>query len=636
MDVSARDPGVYAFGRFRLDRTHRTLTCDGTIVKLVPRLFDLLLYLVENPGRVIEKDELLSAVWGRRIVEESNLSQAISGLRKVLQAEGAADTMIVTAPGRGYRFAASVTLETDAAAPFALPFTRLETEADVPAIPMRASPWWRSRHSARLAGLGSLVAACLGLWLWHATRQAPPPPFAPPPHSVAVLAFSNMTGDPTQTYFSDGLSEELINALARLDALHVAARTSAFSFRDSHATIADIGRRLNVGAVLEGSVRREGARLRIAADLIDTATGFMLWTHAYDTGQSGTLTVQSEIAGAVTEALRVTLGAAETGRLALGGTQNPAAYDAFLHGIAAQRRGDEAGWTEARQTLTAAITLDPQYADAHAALSRALNWIASSGTSNDSALIGSLKDQALAEANRAVALAPTLAAGYASRAAVLEDRLDFGQAYDAVRRAAELGPGDAAVLLYYGQLASRMGHTGEGEAAVRRGLALDPISARSFMALAVVCLIDRRYDEALEALQHMQVIAGRMPPIAAQLTTVIALTRGHWTDALRLAAQTQGWPQSEYQAIAYHALGRQPEADAAFARLQGLQGENANFQYAEIYAQWHQPDRALDALDAAYRQQDAGLVDLRSSPFLDPIRTTARYADLLQRLHIPK
>jgi serine/threonine-protein kinase len=635
MDISTGDPGVYAFSRFRLDRTHRTLTCDGVPVKLVPRLFDLLLYLVENPGRVVEKDELFAAVWGGRIVEESNLTQAISALRKNLHTEGAGDSMIVTAPGRGYRFAAQVSLESGAA-PFRLQQADAQTVADTPV----AEPTAVSPGRARLLGGACLALAACALLAWRLIpARAPAPPaeaaFAPPAHSVAVLAFSNMTGDAAQTYFSDGLSEELIDALAHIDTLHVAARTSAFSFRDSRATAGEIGRRLNVGALLEGSVRREGGRLRIAADLIDTQTGFMLWTHAYDTGLAGTLSVQTEIATAVTAALRVTLGVSEAGRLTMGGTQNPGAYDAFLHAISAQRAATEAGWTEARRGFEQAVALDPQYAEAHAALSRAMNWIASSGTMNDTALVKSLKAQALAEADRAIALAPALPDGYAARAAVLEDALAFGEAYDAVRRAAELGPGDASVQQFYGQLASRMGHVAEGEAAERRGVALDPLSPRSFMALAVVYLIDRRYDEALEALTHMQVLAGRVPPIAAQLRVVIALRRGQWAQAVELAGQTQGWPQAEYLAIAYHALGRQADADAAFAKLQGLEGENANFQYAEVYAQWGETARALEALEAAWRERDAGLVDLRGSGFLDPIRGTPQYADLLQRLHMP-
>jgi len=649
MDISTGDLGVYAFGRFRLDRTHRTLTCGGMPVKLVPRLFDLLLYLVENPSRVVEKDELFAAIWGGRIVEESSLTQAISALRKALSAEGAGD-MIVTAPGRGYRFAAGVSLESGAT-PFVLHGSSSQTfaETTVAGTPVvettRAeaavakqpnAPRWRARI---LGGSGLALAAC-ALLAWRLIpARAPAPPteaaFAPPAHSVAVLAFSNMTGDPGQGYFSDGLSEELINALAHIDALHVAARTSAFSFRDTRATAGEIGRRLNVGAVLEGSVRREGARLRIAADLIDTQTGFMLWTHAYDAGQAGTLSVQTEIATAVTEALRVTLGVSEAGRLTMGGTLNPAAYDAFLHAISAQRAATETGWTEARRGFEQAVGLDPQYAEAHAALSRAMNWIASSGTMNDTGLVKSLKAQALAEADRAIALAPALPDGYAARASVLEDELAFGDAYDAIRRAAELGPGNASVQQFYGQFASRMGHVAEGEAAEQRGVALDPLSARSFMALAVVYLIDRRYDEALEALQHMQVLAGRVPPIAAQLRVVIALRRGQWAQAADLAGQTQGWPQSEYQAIAYHALGRQADADAAFARLQGLQGENGNFQYAEVYAQWGETGRALEALEAAWRERDAGLVDLRASAFLDPIRSTPQYAEMLHRLHMP-
>jgi TolB-like protein/DNA-binding winged helix-turn-helix (wHTH) protein len=637
MDVQAQDRGVLGFGPFRIDCARRHLTCNGTRVKISPRLFDTLSYFVANAGRIVEKDELMQAVWGGRIVEDANLSQTVFALRKVLRDEGGTDEAIVTAPGRGYRFILPVHTEA-AGLPVSLPFADAPSVSEPAAIHAAGAvpAYARRRPFAALLVLALLVAGA-GLLALRGRHPAPraEDTFAPPPHSVAVLAFANMTGDPAKLYFSDGLSEELINALARVGSLRVAARTSAFSFRDSHVTVSEIGRRLNVGAVLEGSVRREGGRLRIAAGLTDTASGFMLWSHAYDTDEAGTLKLQAEIAGAVTEALRVTLGAGEIGKLSLGGTQNQAAYDAFLHGIGVEHGGDEASIIEARKDFEQAVTLDPLYAVAHAALSRTLNWIASSGTMSDLALVNAMKDRALAEADRAIALAPDLADGYVTRARVLEDRLAFGEAYDAVRRAAELGHGSAAVQQFYGQFASRMGHVAEGEAAERSGLALDPLSARSYFALAVVYLIDRRYDDALGALRQMEAIAGRVPPIAAQLTVVIALKRQQWDLALSLAGKTQGWPKAEYEAIAYHALGRQAEADAAFARLQGLQGENGNFQYAEVYAQWGQPDRALAALDEAYRDSDAGLVDLRSSLFLDPIRSTPHYADLLQRLHIP-
>jgi len=654
MDAQAQDKGVLNFGPFGIDCARRHLTCNGVRVKISPRLFDTLSYLAANAGRIVEKDELMQAVWGGRIVEDANLSQTIFALRKMLRDEGGIEEAILTAPGRGYRFVLPVHLEPAGLPPGPIAALSASMDADraamhavaAPDLPAllpdqaeagtEAAPAPARRLLAGLLALalGAVAAAILALHLRH---RAPPAeaPIAPPPHSVAVLAFANMTGDPAELYFSDGLSEELINALARVESVHVAARTSAFSFRDSQVTVGEIGRRLHVGAVLEGSVRREGGKLRIAANLIDTATGFMLWSHAYDTDQAGTLKLQTEIAGAVTEALRVTLGTAELGKLSLGGTQNQAAFDAFLHGINIERAADEASMIEARRCFEQAATIDPAYAAAHAALSRTLNWIASSGTMSDVALVGAMKDRALAEADRAIALAPDLADGYVARARVLEDRLEFGEAYDAVRRAAELGPGTASVLQFYGQFASRMGHAAEGEAAELRGLALDPLSARSYLALAVVYLIDRRYDDALDALHHMEVIAGRVPPIAAQLHVVIALKRRQWSAAVTLAEKTQGWPQAEYLAIADHALGRQAEADAAFARLQGLQGENSNFQYAEVYAQWGQPDRALAALEAAYRAKDAGLVDLRSSPFLDPIRTTPQYAALLQRLHIP-
>jgi serine/threonine-protein kinase len=669
MDVQARDKGVLGFGPFRIDTARRHLTKDGERVRLTPRLFDTLLYLADNAGRVVDKDELMRAVWGERIVEDANLSQTVFALRRALREAGCAEEAIVTAPGKGYRFVLAVRRETaEAAIPLPLAVLTPGPQSSGPeavdeaatalAAPARLRWGGKTLWAAGLLLVLGLAASWLGV-----TRRPPAPPpdaafapprdaafapprdaafapprdaaFAPPPHSVAVLAFANTGPDKAQTYFSDGLSEELIDALARLGSVHVAARTSAFSFRDGHATVAEIGRKLNVGAVLEGSVRQEQGRLRIAADLVDTTTGFMLWNHSYDADRNATLKVQTEIAEAVTAALRVKLGAAESGRLSLGGTQNPAAYDAFLQGMGALADGGPADQKAAADHFAAAVAADPGYAQAHAALAHQLSWLANAGPNTDHAKAQALTQQALAEANRAIALAPELGDGYAALAFVLEDALAFGDAYAAARRAASLDPDNAGVLRFYGQIASRMGHVDEGWEAEQRSVALDPLSARAYFGMAVVSLIDRRYDDVLRNLDRVKAITGRIGPIALQLSAVVALKRQHWDEALRIAEAFGGWPRLEYRAIALHALGRQSEAEEAFAALHTEMGEEGNVQFAEVYAQWGQVDRALAALETAYRLRDSGLVDLRTSQFLDPVRGTADYAGLIERLHFP-
>jgi TolB-like protein/DNA-binding winged helix-turn-helix (wHTH) protein len=339
MDVSIGDKGVYAFGPFRLDAVRRSLTREGEKLTLPPRLFDTLLYLVENQGRVIEKDELFEAIWGGRVVEEANLTQTIFGLRKALGPGADGAGFILTVPGRGYRFAAPVWLESGAAG-MASEQPQAVTQPAALVSPHQQSPPPRRWHLTRLraAGLAVALALCTSFGWLTLTRPehpvpGPAPHFSPPPHSVAVLPFANMSGDPSQEYFSDGLSEELIGALSRIAALRVAARTSAFSFKGKPVTVGDIARALNVGAVLEGSVRRSGTRLRVAVELVNAASGFALWSSTYDRDEGDFLTIQEDIAKSVARNLQANLLAGEAGMLTVGGTQNSRAFDAYLRGM---------------------------------------------------------------------------------------------------------------------------------------------------------------------------------------------------------------------------------------------------------------------------------------------------------------
>ena len=261
MEVPGQDV-VYVFGPFRLDARQRMLVRDGEPVELTPRLFDALLFLLENHDRLVQRSELERAIWGDRPLDASGLGKAIAALRKVLQVVDPASNFILTVPGRGYRMGVLVAVEPRCG------------ETKHPAAPVMATGSAPSRGSwLRIILLGVVLLSALAA-AWTAGRQfrrndetanvpAAPVEFAPPAHSIAVLAFTNLSGDPSQDYFADGLSEELIDSLSRVDNLHVAARSSAFSFKNRYPTIDEVARKLNVGRVLEGSVRRDSKRLRV-------------------------------------------------------------------------------------------------------------------------------------------------------------------------------------------------------------------------------------------------------------------------------------------------------------------------------------------------------------------------------------
>jgi TolB-like protein/DNA-binding winged helix-turn-helix (wHTH) protein/tetratricopeptide (TPR) repeat protein len=642
MDISVKYRGVYAFGRFRLDPVCRVLLCDDAPTKLVPRLFDLLLYLVENPGRVVEKDELLSAVWGGRIVEEANLSQAISALRKVLQAEGAAEAMIVTAPGRGYRFAAPVWLETGAAAALPADLT-VAIGGPPPATPPRVAPWWRDRTTfmrgaaAALALMFALAAA----WRFLAATPSTTPAaiaVAPPPHSVAVLPFANMSGDAAQDYFSDGLSEELIDTLSAIDQIHVAARVSAFSFKGTNATIPDIARKLNVGTVLEGSVRRDGARVRIAAQLIDAQTGFPLWSGSYDRDRlnDDIFKVQADIAQSVTTALKVKLLGADAAKFTLGGTHNARAFDAYLRAMVNNSPvEDDAQANQAIADFTVAIRLDPNYAAAYAGRAQITHVLVNNGTGTDVAAAQKMLADATADADRAIEIEPALADAHWARALLLGAALDLAGASAEMSRARDLAPGNAVIESIYGYSETIIGHTDAGVAALRRAVDLDPLRPSVYRNLASALVYARRDDEALDAYHHFLALDPHPSHAEQILLAIIDLVSNDPAGAEKICAGNDGFYDHEYLAIADHALGRQADSQAHLTRLQQIAGDRGAYNYAVIYAQWHEPAQALHWLQVAYTLRDPGLREMRTDPFLDPIRTTPEFQDIQKQLNFP-
>ncbi len=627
MDVFERSQGTYLFGRYNLDPVRRALFLDGERVKLAERLFDVLFYLVANHGRVIERDELLKAVWAGRVVEDNNVGQAISALRKILRS-GGAEATVVTVPGRGFRFAEPVRFEPSA------PIGILQDAQ----WGQEASRWHRVGPLVLATLALVLAAASLGSWVTRAPPQAllPPraeKPFAPPAHSVAVLAFDNMTNDPAQTYLSDGLSEQLIDLLTQISALQVAARVSAFSFRGSHADVGQIAHALNVGAVLAGSVRHIGNRVVIAAQLTNALTGFNVWSKIYDREQSEFANVQSDIALAVAQAMQVALPRDERAKLNLGGTANMAAYDAYLRGMSL-RRGAHAAtdYQAALAEFDRALALDPQFGLGYAKRAITLVAVISSGT-NTSAEQHQMMLQAQQAADQAVALAPNLGAAHSARGAVLGHLLlDRAGAFSEQVKAQDLSPGNASIESNYASAALALGHVDLAAAAARRAAELDPLDPNFWGQLGLVLYEGHRYGEALDALDRERAVAGTLPVRHDVLRALVLLMMGHPEAARTICAAGRDWQEIQLLALADRKLGRQADADADLARLRAALGDDAASNFAEIYAQWGEKAEALRWFDTAVRMRDPGLLHATLDPLLDPIRDEPQFKELLARL----
>jgi len=462
--------------------------------------------------------------------------------------------------------------------------------------------------------------------------------FAPPAHSIAVLPFVNMSGDATQDYFSDGISEELLNALSRLNDLQVVARTSSFSFKGQNVNVSTIARELNVGAILEGSVRRAGNTVRITAQLINTVTGFHLWSETYDRPLNDIFKVQTEVATAVAQQLEIKLAGNESTKFEVGGTKNPDAYDAYLRG---QRLYFTDIYTPAtlRMALEAidqAIALDPNYAGAYALRASVLVNLAYSSKADSAS---PLREHARASAERAVALAPDFGDAYAILGRVREQLFfDFVGAGAELDRALALAPGSALVQRIAAQYSALIGHIEPALIGAQRAVSLDPQNWLVYAYQAEVLLDAKRYSEALAATQHAQALK----PGASELNELLGeiLFNSGQFEQLRQLYETPATPSDEadryyFLTLTYHALGRQADAEHELDQFKKVNGDSSPYRYAEIYAQWGNPPAALKSLVRAEQAHDTYLMFLKLDPLLDPIRNEPPFKALLTRMNFP-
>jgi TolB-like protein/tetratricopeptide (TPR) repeat protein len=518
-------------------------------------------------------------------------------------------------------------------------------EAATPAARTPSSRFWRSKAS--LLAAAAVVVVILGYFAANrvmpskhsgelpaapASQVAPANAFAPPPHSIAVLPFVNLSGDKDQEYFSDGLTEELLNSLAEIEGLQVAARTSAFSFKGQDNDIGMIARKLNVGAVLEGSVRRSAHTIRITAQLINSVTGFHQWSKTYDRDLGDVLKLQTEIATAVASALRVTLLGDVAAKVELGGTRNPAAFDAYLRGAKAfSLRHDAKDLPIAIAAYTEAIRLDPHYALAFAARSRSFSAAASEAEAGAREIF----DKARADARQALDLAPELAQAHLALGGVSEVTMNLTQASESYGRALELAPGNAQVLRISGGFAAAMGQFDKGLEATRRAVVLDPLDRPSHSELGRSLYAARRYEEALRAFAQVRGLAPDFNGNYGDLGFAYYAIGDLQNARASCETKPDAWQSRQCLAVIYDKLGRHEDAEAELAKLRSWGGDGAAYQYATIYAQWGNRLKSLEWLETALRLRDPGLLDLKTDPLLDPLRTEPRFQAILRGLKFP-
>ena len=564
---------IYEFGSFRLDGKGRILFRGNLPVPLPPKAVDTLLLLVENAGDVLDKAAILRQVWKDAFVEEGSLTRTISLLRKALH-DGDQE-YVATISKRGYRFVADV------------------------------------RHRAV-------------------------PDQAPVPHRLVVLPFVGLSGDASQDYFSDGLTEEMITQLSRLNPqrLGVIARTSAMKYKGTAKGIREIGRELNISHVLEGSVRREAGRVRIAAQLIQVSDESHIWAETYDRDLGDILKLQSDVAQAVAREIRVKLTPQEERRLAAVREVSPAAYEAFLKGRHLWNKRTEDGMRRSIAFYEEAIRANPEYAMAYAGIADSHVMLACRGMMPAKETFRKAKSAA----RKALEIDAELAEAHGSLAHVRLHDWDWEGLEADFERAIALNPAEAIVYYWFGEFLMSRGRPHDAIAVTRKAYEIDPLSAVIGASLAMILYLAHRYDEATAVLRGAQEISPehflphmRLGLVLIQLGDGEGAVRELET-AVRLADRSTETLAA--LAMAYGAARQSERAREISDDLEAHQKERyvLPYNFAKIYAVLGEAEKAFAWLDRAYDDGSPDLIELNSEPIFNRLRGDPRFSNLMRRV----
>jgi TolB-like protein/DNA-binding winged helix-turn-helix (wHTH) protein/Flp pilus assembly protein TadD len=621
--MALQPKAIFGFGAFRLDPAERLLLRGKVPVQLPPKVFDVLVVMVASRGRLLAKDELLRTVWPDSFVEESNLAQHISILRKALRDGEDGFQYIETVPRHGYRFVAEVREVADA-----------PSESSVPEP---VSFWNRFRRpvfASVLVILAVGLISTLRVWKKHG---APGPATI---RSLAVLPLQNLSGDPAQQYFADGMTEALIIDVAKIPGLKVISRTSIMQYKDSNKRLPIIAEELGVDGVVEGSVLRSGDRVRITVQLVRGTTDQHIWAESYERDLRDLVTLQDEVSRSIAVQIQKQIAPSSSQRLTTSAAVTPQAREDYLKGRYFWNLRSEAGYLKAIDYFQAAVNEDPQYAQAYAGLADAY------------ALLGSLpetkiRDTAMPKAREmtltALKLDDSLADAHTSLAFVeMHYEWKFEEAEQEFKRAIALDPSYSTAHQWYGIDLAALGRMDEAVAEAKRAREIDPLSAIINTDLAEMLYWARRYDEALQQARATV----DMDPNFAHAHRVLA----------RIYAQRQMFPEAIAEgkrsvalssdspwmlldlATIYAQAGKKTEAQDCMTRVAknspgGVLPDAGSA--VELYAEFGDLDRAFKVMEAEYKRRDGELILLNTTPTEASIRSDPRFQQLLQRVGLP-
>ena len=624
--------GVLRIGSLRVDPALDEIVRDGRVIKLEPRAMRLLLCLAAHAGEVVSVDYLLKEVWPDVVVTPDSVYQAVANLRRMLGDDPKQPIFIANVVRRGYRLLPAVEAWVDPPAPPLLTTPATPSRAVAPSRTFPPSARIRRYFPAALVAIIVALGIVVALQFWHRPRHKPATASAVvvQDSSVAVLPFQDLSESKDEEFFADGLTEEIIDLLANVPALRVPARTSSFYFKGKTTSVQHIAKALGVAHVLEGSVRRSGDTLRITATLSRADNGYQLWSQTYELGKTDVFAIQDDIAAAVVRNLQAIILAPKLRTAA-----PPANFDAYIAVLRARFLLNHETDSDNRQAIAAlqrAVALDPTFAVAWAELARAHRDRASYFDEIPDADMNLARSQA----EKALALDPKCAEAHE----VLADIkliFDFDPAgsireSDAIEAADPSARVHDAYAFYSGCVVGPCYE--QVIRATDEEIANDPLNPSPYSTQALARYVFGDLARAERDVRH----AIALSPTSGYrhyLWVRILLSR---QDRAQLSEVTKILPDSLYNraslALAFHALGRAAEADAALQQLLTQDSKAGPYQIAEVYAARGQFDEAMTWLERAYALRDSGLWTLQVDPLLRPLADNPRFGDLKRKLHM--
>lgn len=621
---------LFEFGDFRLDPAERLLFRSDKHVPLPPKAAEVLLLLVERRGHVVDKDTLLKEIWPDTFVEEGSLAQNISILRKVLTEGRDGKELIETIPKRGYRFIAAVKEVTPEVAS---PASQQESQT---ALVGRVGAWPRLLLWVAPLGLAALIATAY--FTWH--RYSAPPSFASPRIMLAVLPFENLTGDSTQEFFSDGMTEEMITQLGQMYPKHlgVIARTSAMQYKRAQKDAAQIGRDLRVDYILEGSIRRTGERVRISAQLIHARDQTHLWAHSYERDLQDILSVQATVARDVAYEIGIRLVPAVQGDSTGARLVKPEAYEAYLRGRHYLNSAtSEQDLQNAISEFERAIAADARTALAHAGLANSYAALSDSYKPPREVL-----PKAKIAAQKALELDPNLSEAHAALGWVaLAFDWNWSLAEQELRRAIALNPGNAQAHDLYANYLAAAGQHQEAAAESQRALELDPFSVLLNANRGWYLILAHQFDAAIEQERRALDLDPSSSSCRAFLAMAYAAQR-QFPEALAEARRANAAEPSVMDMAAMAGVlatsGARPEAEDLLNKLKTMMKQRyiCPYETATIYVGLGEKEEAFRWLEKGYETRENCMIYMKTDPAFDPLRADPRFSDLLRRVGFPR